>query len=397
MKFRALVASALLTLAIAVPAVLVTSAADLPPLRIDVITPLSGQAAFLGTLDKQTLAIGQEFINKTGGIAGRPVQFALVDDESTPQVAVQLLNGILANNPAIVLGSHLVASCSAMIPLLKNGPVTYCLSPGVFPAPGSFVFTGNVSTRDVQRAQIRYFRLRGWKRIALITSTDASGQDGERQLTETLALPENSDMKLLELAHFNISDVSVSAQIAQVKAANPQAVIIWTTGPSLGTVLNGFKQAGLDLPIGISYANMTYAQFNGPLASVLPTDVYIACPPWVGGHPKGLNLPPAVEAAQRDFAAIFHAHGINPDVGSSSAWDPTMIFVSALRKLGPTATAAHVRDYIAHLRGFPGVYGMYDFEKYPQRGLGEDSAVVTRWVPARKTWEIVSRPTGIPL
>jgi branched-chain amino acid transport system substrate-binding protein len=249
----------------------------------------------------------------------------------------------------------------------------------------------------VQRAQIRFFRLRGWKRIALITSTDASGQDGERGIDETMALPENSEMKMLEVAHFNITDVSVSAQVAQIKAAGPQAVIIWTTGPSLGTVLNGFKQAGYDLPVAISYGNMTYAQFNGPLATVLPTELYIACPPWVGGNPKGLNLPAGVQAAQRDFFATFHAHGINPDVGSSSSWDPMMILVGALRKLGPAATATQIRDYIVHLRGFPGVYGMYDFEKYPQRGLGEESAVVTRWIPARKTWEIVSRPTGIPL
>lgn len=388
---RATIALALAALALAP---LPSPAAD--PLRIDVIAPITGQGAFLGGLDKETMAIGQELINKTGGIQGRPVQFVFSDDESRPQVAVQLLNGILGQKPAVLLGSHLVALCSAMMPLLKNGPATYCLSPAIFPEAGSYVFTGNVSTRDAQRAQIRYFRLRGWRRIALVVSTDATGQDGERGVDEILALPENSEMKLVERAKFGVTDVSISAQVASLKAANPDAVIVWTTGTPLGTVLNGFSQGGLDLPVSISYGNMTYAQFLGPLANILPKQTYIAATPWTV-HGKGVGLPRAVEAAQRDFFGIFKAHGLNPDVGAASAWDPMMIFVSALRKLGPNATATQVRDYVMHLKGYAGVNGIYDFEKYPQRGLGEESAVITRWNPAIKTWEIVSKPMGIPL
>ncbi len=33
----------------------------------------------------------------------------------------------------------------------------------------------------------------------------------------------------------------------------------------------------------------------------------------------------------------------------------------------------------------------------PQRGLDVSDTVVTRWAPAKNIWEIVSKPTGIPL
>ncbi len=56
-----------------------------------------------------------------------------------------------------------------------------------------------------------------------------------------------------------------------------------------------------------------------------------------------------------------------------------------------------MRDYIASLKGFAGINGIYDFSKTPQRGLDVQDAVVTLWSSAKQTWEMVSKPTGIPL
>jgi branched-chain amino acid transport system substrate-binding protein len=74
-----------------------------------------------------------------------------------------------------------------------------------------------------------------------------------------------------------------------------------------------------------------------------------------------------------------------------------MIVIDALRHLGPDATAQQVRDYIANLKGFAGINGVYDFPKNPQRGLDVQGAIVTLWNPAHQTWELVSKPTGVPL
>src|SRR6185437_9026225 len=125
---------------------------------------------------------------------------------------------------------NLVAMCNAVTPLVKSGPVMYCLSPGIHPPAGSFAFTSSVSTIDLSRALLRYFRGRGWTRIALMTSTDASGQDAERGIDGNLALPENKGVKVVAREHFNTTDVSVAAQIENIKAAKPQAFIAWSTG-----------------------------------------------------------------------------------------------------------------------------------------------------------------------
>ena len=44
-----------------------------------------------------------------------------------------------------IIGSAIVAMCNAMAPLMQNGPVMYCFSPGIHPAKGSYVFS-SVST-----------------------------------------------------------------------------------------------------------------------------------------------------------------------------------------------------------------------------------------------------------
>lgn len=73
------------------------------------------------------------------------------------------------------------------------------------------------------------------------------------------------------------------------------------------------------------------------------------------------------------------ANGMSPDALTGAVWDAGLIVVDALRKLGPTATSAQIHAYLANLRGWPGIFGVYDFTKYPQRGLGADAVVMVQW------------------
>ena len=166
MSFRAILLAALL---------MAPAARAAEPFDIHVVLPLTGAAAFLGTSEQAALQRAEPVLSRDGGIGGRAVRFVFHDDQTSPQVAVQLANQINAGKPAIVLGSATVAMCNAMAPLYRRGPVLFCLSPGIYPAAGSFAFSSSNSTRDLASALLRYFAARGLTRIAIITSTDASG------------------------------------------------------------------------------------------------------------------------------------------------------------------------------------------------------------------------------
>jgi len=386
---KALLAAALLPL---LATAATASAAE--PYQIDIAVGLTGGGAFLGKAQQRSLQLVEKAVNESGGIRGRPLEFLFQDDETNPQVDVQLATAMLAKKPAIIGSAALTAGCRAVAPLLKDGPVDFCFSPGVHPEPGSYMFTATVSTQDFATALVRYFRLKGWTRLALMFSTDASGQDAEQGLKAVLALPENSAVKAVEIAHFNTSDVSVTAQIEKVKAADPQAFIAWSTGAPIATVFRGIVQAGLDVPIGTTDGNMTHAQMD-QYKDFLPKSLYIAAAQWVVRDPS--LLPPPVAEKSREFYKYLDAASILVDLPTATAWDPGMLMAHALRTVGPDATAAQIHDFLVHLKGYAGINGIYDFERVPQRGVDIDDAVVTRWSPQANTWQVVSKPTGVPL
>ncbi len=364
-------------------------------LTINAMISLTGVGAFIGQAERTTLMIAERLINADGGIHGRLVKFGIYDDQSNPQVDVQLLPQILAGSAPLFFGPSLVAGCSAVAPLLQQGPVGYCLSPAYDPTAGTYVFGSSVSSSDTFAVIIRYFRLRGWTRIAVIAITDATGQATERSIVAAVKRPENRDVKLLALTHFNPTDVSVAAQVAQIAAAKPDAVIAAVSGTPVATVFKGFIEIGLTVPVASPASNVTYAQMNA-YRDFLPKELYFPSGEWPHNG-AGVTFAPAIENAKARFYGAFKAAGIEPDTGSTLAWDPILIATGALDHLGAGATADQVRTYIAGITDFAGIQGNYDFQKRPQRGLGEDDIVIIRWQPGLKTWEIVSQPTGIPV
>ncbi|MBV8537661.1 MAG: ABC transporter substrate-binding protein, partial [Alphaproteobacteria bacterium] len=291
MQARRLIAVGLSIGCFAIAAGAATPANAAEPYQIDAVLSLTGPGAFLGKGEQQALELVEKSVNDSGGLKGRPLHFVFHDDQTSPQVGVQITSGLVAKKPAVIVGSSLVAICRAMQPLTKSGPVDYCFSPGLHPAPGDYAFSPSVSTTDLADAVVRYFRMKGWTRLAFMFSTDATGQEFESEVKSTLAEPENKDMKAVAAEHFATSDVSVSAQIQTIKAANPQAFIAWSTGTPIATIFRGMIQAGLDVPMATTDGNMTYAQMK-QYHDFLPKQLYIPAGQFIARDTTG--QPPAV-------------------------------------------------------------------------------------------------------
>lgn len=360
------------------------------PFDINVIISLTGGGAFLGKDQQAVFTAIEDQVNKAGGVRGRPIHFAIADDQSSPQVGVQLMNAAIAQKAQVVLGSTLVAICSAMAPLAKDGPLLYCLSPGLHPDPGTYAFSSEPSTTDAFVGSAVYFARHGWHKVALITTSDATGQDAASGIDS--AFKAQGGLQIVDRETFNGSDVTVDAQMAKIKASGADAVIAWTTGPPIGTVLRSVSNLGVTLPIVAGNGNMTFSQMKS-YADFLPKELYF--PGFAALVPD--QLPNGVlkqKAAQ--FTAALRAAG-GAESGDVSAWDPALLIVDAYRTLGFDATAAQFRNYLANLQGWVGADGTYDFKAIPQRGIGPGSIVMIRWDASGQKWVGVSRPGGEPL
>lgn len=145
----------------------------------------------------------------------------------------------------------------------------------------------------------------------------------------------------------------------------------------------------MDVPVFVMNGNLTYAQMQ-QYAGIVPKEMIFPGAPF--------HAVEQYRGAQRAAIDVFYREiteqGAKPDFGHNSCWDPTMIVISALRKIGPTATAAQIHDYLENLQGFYGIQGEYDFRAEPQRGLQRNATVMVRWDPAKNTWVAISRAGG---
>jgi branched-chain amino acid transport system substrate-binding protein len=364
------------------------------PYELNTILSLTGTGAFLGGEEEKTLRVIETVVNNQGGINGRPIHFAIQDDTSSPVVAVQLATDVIAKHPPILVGPSIVPTCSAVMPLFVKGPVQYCFAPGVYPPPGSFTFAAGVSTKSLVIAALRYFRTKGWTRVGFIASTDASGQEGERIVDEGLALPENQGIKIVQRAYFNTTDVSAAAQMSRIKGADPQVIVVWTAGTPFGTVLHGYAEVGLTVPLITNSGNISHKQMD-QYAAVAPKDLLFAATRYLAYAPT--DHPDAIEQAQKLFYDAIGKTGQQPDTGPSIAWDAAWVIIDALKHIGLDGSAEKLHDYIEGLHDFTGVNGVFDFRDGNQRGLTLSSAIAVQWDGGKKSWLPVSKPAGEPL
>jgi branched-chain amino acid transport system substrate-binding protein len=281
-----------------------------------------------------------------------------------------------------------------MLPMVaEQGPVLYCLTPAVVPAAGSYVFAVNAPSAFEEQTALRFLRERGLTRMAFITSTDASGAEADANVALALRLPENHALVDVAHEHFNPGDLTVTGQVERVKAANPQAILIYGSPVVLGTALHSIHDAGLELPVVVSQSLMSFNSMD-QLASYLPQELDFASSFWDASS----TLPPGPQRKQLDdVSALFRASSIPLDFYEILPWDASMIVADALRATGPAASASDIRKQIAGIHDYWGVDGAYDFRTGDQRGLGFSDVMMYEWVKDRRTWRPISLGAGAPL
>jgi branched-chain amino acid transport system substrate-binding protein len=297
----------------------------------------------------------------------------------------------MQQHAAAFLGPALNAGCSAVEPLVRNsGPVDYCLSPALNPKSGGYVFASGQTLATMSFAFTRFMLDKKYRRVAQLISTDASGQNGARSFVDGLA--KYPAVQLVDAESFEPSAITIAAQVAKIKALNPECIMLNASGPAFVTALRSLYDAGMvNVPVFTSSANLSKAQLTQN-AAFLPRALYFDGFAWQRGEPRDR----AMRERYGAFINGFKNAGIVPTSASAYAWDPVTIIVSAFGRLGPDATAEQVRDYIANLRNFAGINGSYDFGHGDQHGL-LNSTVLLRWSPSLSDAVAASDPGGKPL
>jgi ABC-type branched-subunit amino acid transport system substrate-binding protein len=121
------------------------------PLELYALVPITGPLAFYGQGVQQSLAAEAVAINADGGIRGRDVHFTVLDDQASPQIAVQLISPLLAKNVPVVIDAGPAATCRATAAAARSSAVIFCLSTAFRPDVDPYSFTTPFSLRTVSQ------------------------------------------------------------------------------------------------------------------------------------------------------------------------------------------------------------------------------------------------------
>jgi branched-chain amino acid transport system substrate-binding protein len=204
------------------------------------------EAQFANSIDFPALYV----VNKAGGVLGRQVSLVQVDTRSDPADALTNMDKTLATSTGIagVLGPD-STSAATLVPLLNSRKLPMMVAAGEAAYDRS---SYSYLWRDVPpdpangKAIALWAKQQGYTRVATVFGTDAGSQGdlpgvvtGLKAVGITLADQEN----------LTPDQPSYRSSAQRLLAANPQAIITESDGPTAATFFGELTQLGKIVPI----------------------------------------------------------------------------------------------------------------------------------------------------
>ena len=315
MTLRTLRVAALATM-LACP-IVVAQAAD-----IGFIAPLSGPAALLGQDQLDGFMLGLEQLG--GKLGGQPANVLKEDDQLKPEVGQQIVRKLVDRDKvdAIVGLSFSNVLMGSLPRLAESGVVAIATNAGPSPLAGAQckpnVFSLAWQNDGAAEAMGKFAQDRGVKRIYLMAPNYQAGKDmlaGFKRFYKG---------EVVDEVYTQINQPDYSAEIAQLQAANPDAVFVFYPGGMGINFVKQMSQAGLagKLPL--------YSVFTVD-GSTLPSLREAAA-----GAISGAMWDASLDNPEsRKFVAAFEAkYKRIPSLYAATGYDAANLLDVALRKAG---------------------------------------------------------------
>lgn len=347
--------------AMLVPTVSKAAPASGEPIRIGTIFSMTGWAGFIGTPQKEIFTALIEDINAKGGIKGRPLEYYFEDDQSIPTNAVIAATKLIKDRKVIAMvGTSTTDSAAAIVPTCEQEKTPFINSgPGFIPWKKWVFSTGPGDVRGAKHVIDFACKDLGAKKIALMHGTDAYGMLGQKVIKEEL--PKYPGVSLIAHERFEATDTNMVPQLTKIKAANPDLLILFTTGGPGAVVAKNYKQLGMTTKV-LGSTSLTMPEFLSIAGKIADESnwVFLSQPMLIvekmsPNDPYRKNVyEPVKKIMQAKYGptkevTLFHG----------SSYDAIMGVVAALNMIAPNITKDALRDAIEKVKieGFLGVFG----------------------------------------
>jgi branched-chain amino acid transport system substrate-binding protein len=296
--------------------------------RIGLNYDLTGSYATTG---EDTVKAIQVYFGKVRStINGVPVRLIVCDSQSSPDQAVACARKLIEQDRVhVLLGPIVAINVQPVIPVAQAARVPHFFTtPYVDPPPTSYSFlVGYTVSPYTTIPMLQYFRDRGFRRIGVIATTDASGQI---PLDDFLRLAPRFGITEYKVERHAVTDTDVTGQLASIKSFNPDAIFISSSGIASLTVMRGMQQLGMSsIPTWISGANASN-RFWQAARDVLPAETYYSA--WT--EPELADTQDVRDELLRFMQEYKSVYGVDADIFAKIYVDVGRVVAHALQQSG---------------------------------------------------------------
>lgn len=315
--------------------------------------PLTGSQSQYGEVFRNAATIQLEKFNAAGGVAGHKVQLVYEDSKSDPKEAVAIARkfvddkrivavlGDFASGPSMAAGEVYAKEGMPQLSQTASHPDFLKVSKWQF---------RNITTQAQEGPfNAKWMRDGGIKTVAVIGLQNDWGLSATGEFAKAF---EALGGKVTATELFNPGARDFKAILTKVAQARPEAIYFAMFYEEGALILQQARQLGINAKL--YSASPFYApkllELAGPAADgVLVSSTFVADSP-----------APGVAAFVAEYRKRY---GGEPNQFAAQAYDAVGIMLDALKRVGPNATRAQVRDALAATTNYPGVTGATTFDK----------------------------------
>lgn len=281
--------------------------ADISPIKVGVITSLTGSYQTLGTANKGGIDIAIDEVNSSGGVNGRRIEVTYEDDRTDPSQAVIAFNKLTGESVTAILGPVLSDSVLA----IKDGPlqarkipqVALAASDKIVEPINQYLFMTPARASVAADRMVQYFKAQNLTRITMWYASDnafaLAGSDAMR------AQASKNGVTITEEAFSARDTKDFTTLFTKLQGSGSQGLFVWVTGAPAVAITKAYKNLGLSVPLMFSHAEATPLYFGPNATGPASEGVVVAAQVGVMGQ----SLPDNVGAKKQalDFARKYGA------------------------------------------------------------------------------------------
>lgn len=326
--------------------------------KIGVFVPLSGTTADKGNRIKDAVTMAAEEINAAGGILGGKIEIIVEDDEGVAASAVSAVTKLINNDGCCALIGSNPSSCTvaAMSIAAQYGIPQIApnsSSPKIGSQDGNEWIFQTIPSDAIQAKFLADYFVNdcGYKRIAIIAGNDDYGQGGAKG---AIAALKELNIEPVVVESYTSGDKDFTAQINNIKAAEPDALIGWGAATEAALIRVQLAEQGM--------ADLPCAGAGG-----IPGTTYTELAGSYGEGQMCVNTFLIAEGGDdvKNFVSRFEEkYGYEPDLTNTQAYDGANMLFKAIEAAGSLKAEA-IRDAIA-ASDYAGVAGVIKFDENHQ-------------------------------